>query len=163
MHLLISVLLAGASLSLVQAQNASTILPRCAQLCTLQAFNESSCTATNLTCVCKDPTYAAVFDKCETQNCTAAEQEVTDAYALNVCAPVGGFGHNNTTASSTAARVSGTATPTGNVSLMRNSTMMHNGPFNGTPLPFTGGSGVFRGCGMMVLAGLLVGGMAVAL
>lgn len=88
---------------------------------------------------------------------------VTDAYALNVCAPVGGFGHNNSTASSTAARVSGTATPSGNVSLMRNSTMMYNGPFNGTPLPFTGGSGVFRGCGMMVLAGLLVGGMAVAL
>lgn len=90
LHLLISVFLAGVSLSLVQAhQNVSTILPHCAvnqlflcgsspgafkfmadnfeQHCTLQAFNQSTCTATN-------HTYAAVFNKCEIKNCTAAEK-----------------------------------------------------------------------------------------
>lgn len=40
---------------------------------------------------------------------------------------------------------------------------MHNGTFMGTPARFTGGSGVAKGCGSVVLAGLLVGGMAVAL
>ena len=96
-----------------------------------------------------------------------AMMKVTDIYALKICAQVGGFGHNNTTASSTAAssaaRVSGTATPSGNVSLIRNSTIMYNGPFNGTPLAFTGGSGVVKGCGVVVLAGLFLGGMVVAL
>lgn len=38
--------------------------------CTLQAFNKSSCSPTNLT----DPTYAATFEKCETKNCTTAER-----------------------------------------------------------------------------------------
>ena len=98
MQLLFLILLAGASLSLVRAvQNASTVLPSCAvsqlshlasqprtskkrmsdhskQDCSLQALNESTCTVTNLTCVCKDPTFAAVFLKCETANCIAAEQ-----------------------------------------------------------------------------------------
>lgn len=158
MHLLFSVFLAGASLSLIQAlQNSSTIVPHCAKHCTLQAFNESSCNPTNLT----DPAYAAAFERCETKNCTAAEQNVTNAYAL--CTQAGGYKHINSTGSSTAARVSGTAMPTGNSNTIHNSTTMRNGTFMGTPAPFTGGSRVIKGCGAVVLAGLFVGGMAVAL
>lgn len=148
--------------------------------CTLQAFNESSCNPTNLT----DPAYAAAFERCETKNCTAAEQNgnqifsafgifsfakilltaaltVTNAYAL--CTQAGGYKHINSTGSSTAARVSGTAMPTGNSNTIHNSTTMRNGTFMGTPAPFTGGSRVIKGCGAVVLAGLFVGGMAVAL
>ena len=73
-----------------------------------------------------------------------ATTAVTDAYAVSICAAVGGFGHPNATTSSTAAMVSGAAAPTG----------------NGT---FTGGSGVIKGCGTVVLVGLLVGGIVVAL
>ncbi len=80
-----------------------------------------------------------------------ATTAVTDAYAVSICAAVGGFGHPNATASSTAAMGSGTAAPTG------------NGTFTGTPVPFTGGSGVVKGRGTVVLVGLLVGGIAVAL
>lgn len=127
--------------------------------------------------MCKDPTYAAVFDKCETANCTAAEQTgtvipllpftpfvaekslivaltVTNAYAISICAQVGGFGHNNTTVSSTAASISGTAAPTGTTT---------NGTFRGSPVPFTSGSDMVRVCGAVVLAGLSGGGLAIAL
>ena len=207
MNRLFLIFLASASLSLIQAQqSAPTILPQCAvsqlvhlaspkvpflmanhskQECTLQAFSESTCTATNLTCVCKDPTYAQKFDRCETANCSAAEQDgnlipslhlrsmfskeslmaaipVTNAYAVSVCAPVGGFGHASATLSSTATGVSGTATPTGNGTVVYNSTTNHNATFKGTPVPFTGGAEIVRGCGVVILAGLLVGGMAVA-
>ena len=155
------------------------------QECTLQAFSESTCTATNLTCVCKDPTYALQFERCETANCSAADQNgnlipllhlisvfseeplmaattVTNAYAVSVCAPIGGFGHAGATVSSTATGVRGTATPTGNGTVVYNSTTNHNATFKGTPVPFTGGAEIVRGCGVVVLAGLLVGGMAVA-
>ncbi|KAF6235658.1 hypothetical protein HO173_006341 [Letharia columbiana] len=157
LHLLISVFLAGVSLSLIQAhQNVSTILSHCAQHCTLQAFNQSTCTATN-------HTYAAVFNKCEIENCTAAEQNVTNAFALSLCSQVGRYKHINSTTSPTAASVSRTATPTGNGTMIYNSTTMHNGTFMGSPAPFTGGSGVVTACGAVVLAGLLLGGMVVAL
>ncbi|CAF9932180.1 MAG: hypothetical protein ALECFALPRED_005232 [Alectoria fallacina] len=61
-----------------------------------------------------------------------------------------------------AARVSGTASPIGNGTMTHNITTMHNGTFIGTPAPFTGGTGVAKGCGAVVLTGLLVGGMVVA-
>ena len=92
-----------------------------------------------------------------------AATTVTNAYAVSVCAPVGGFGHTSATLSSTATGVSGTATPTGNVTVVYNGTTNHSATFKGTPMPFTGGAEVVKGCGMVVLAGLLIGGMAVAL
>ena len=86
---------------------------------------------------------------------------VTNAYALSLCSQAGGYRPINSTISSAAARVSGSATPT-NSTTVHNSTM-HNGTFRWTPAPFIGGSGVSKGCGAMMLAGLLVGGIAVAL
>lgn len=156
------------------------------QFCALQAFRKNSCLAANLTCVCKDPTYAAVFDKCETKTCTSAKpkgswilflplvshfckvfadsgNEVTNAHSISLCAQLGRYRHINSTASSTAARVSGTVTPIGNGTMIHNSTTMHKGTFIGTPAPFTGGAGVVKGCGVVVLTGLWVGGMVVAL
>ena len=59
--------------------------------------------------------------------------------------------------------VSGTATPTGNGTIISNGTAPYNGTFPGPPVPFTGGSGAIRGCGVVVLAGLLVGAMTVVL
>ena len=86
---------------------------------------------------------------------------VTDAYALSLCAQVGGFGHTNYTTSSTAAKVTGTATPTGNGTMNPISTTVRNGTYMGTPSPFR--SGATKRCGAWVLAGLLAGGVAVAL
>ncbi len=124
-----------------------------------------------------------MFDKCGTKNCIAADQSgnvlslytidiilpinwvliaaitVTKAYALSVC---GGYKPINSTASASAAMVSMTATPIGGGTVNYNSTAMHNGILMATPVPYTGGSGVVKGCGAVVLAGLLVGVMAVA-
>ncbi len=86
---------------------------------------------------------------------------VTNAYASSPCAQVGGHRLINSTTFSTAARVSGTATPTGNGTMIHNSTTMYNGTFMGTPSAFR--SGAAKGCGAVVLVGLLFGGMAIAL
>lgn len=118
------------------SQNASSILPPCAIACTEQAFAGSTCTQTNITCVCKDPTYARIFDTCENTNCSAAEQQVTNAYAVRTCAPVGGFGHNSNSSNASA---------------------------TSTPVPFTGSAGgrQARLEGIAVVGSLVVGLMGV--
>lgn len=88
---------------------------------------------------------------------------MTKAYGVSLCAQVGGHRHINSTTSSVAARVSGTATSTNNGTMIHTGTTIHNGTFMGVPAPFTGGTGVIESCGAVVLAGLLVGGMAVVL
>lgn len=40
---------------------------------------------------------------------------------------------------------------------------MHNGTFMGTPALFTGGAGVVKGCGAVVIVGFLTGRVAAAL
>lgn len=67
------------------------------------------------------------------------------------------------TISATGTVVSGTATPTGNGTIISNGTTPYNGTYPGPPVPFTGGSGAIRGCGVVVSAGLLVGAMVVVL
>ena len=67
------------------------------------------------------------------------------------------------TISATGTVVSGTATPTGNGTIISNGTTGYNGTYPGPPVPYTGGSGSIRGCGVVVLAGLLVGAMVVVL
>ncbi len=84
---------------------------------------------------------------------------VTKVYALSVC---GAYKPINSTASASGPMVSRTATPIGGGTMNYNSTTMHNGILMATPVPYTGGSGVVKGCGAVVLAGLLVGVMAVA-
>ncbi|KAM0798707.1 hypothetical protein BDR22DRAFT_366629 [Usnea florida] len=163
MQFLFFVLLAGVHLSMIRAQqNLSTTLPHCAQDCNLQAFNATSCPDVNHTCACEYPVHAAVTTKCATRNCTASQQNATNTYALNPCSQLGGYGLHNATNSSTTASV-GFAMPTSNGTMIRNSTRWRNGTFMGTPAPFTGGSGVANGCGALVLAGLLFGGILVIL
>lgn len=70
----------------------------------------------------------------------------------------------NSTTSSTTATISGIVTPTVSGAVIYSNTTLYNGTVKGTPTPFvTGGSGVVKGCGAVLLAGLLVVGMAVAL
>lgn len=70
----------------------------------------------------------------------------------------------NSTTSSTTTTISGIVTPTVSGAVIYSNTTSHNGTFMGTPTPFvTGGSEVVKGCGAVLLAGLLVVGMAVAL
>ena len=70
----------------------------------------------------------------------------------------------NSTTSSTSATISGIVTPTVSGAAIYSNTTMYNGTFTGTPTPFvTGGSGVVKGGGAVLLAGLLVVGMAMAL
>ena len=87
----------------------------------------------------------------------------TNLNASTLCSQAEGYWHVNSTTSSTVAKVSGTAVPRGNSSTIHNSTRMYNGTFKGTPVPFTGGSGIAKGCEALVIAGVLVGGVAVAL
>ena len=67
------------------------------------------------------------------------------------------------TGTATGTVVSGTATPTGNGTIISNGTTGYNGTFPGPPVPYTGGTGAIRGCGVVVLSGLLVGAMVVVL
>ncbi len=72
---------------------------------------------------------------------TDAANIVTDIYALGICASVGGFGHNSSSASSTGAIPSATA--------------MGNGSMGGT-VPFTGQAGSVGGnIGWTVTVGIL--------
>lgn len=88
----------------------------------------------------------------------------TNAYASSLCAQVGGYGHVNSTTSSTAATASGTGTPPGYGAMTYSNITSPTGAFMGTPTPFvTGGSGVVKGCGVVLLAALLVVEMAVTL
>ena len=87
---------------------------------------------------------------------------VTNAYASSPCAQVGNFRDFNSTTSSTAARISATTTATGNGTNIQNYTTLHNGTFMGSPVPFTGGSGISKRCGAVVLIGQFLVGMVVA-
>ena len=86
----------------------------------------------------------------------------TGSFSYSLADPLKQKRGSTATVTATGTIVSGTATPTGN-STISNGTTPYNGTFPGPPIPFTGGTGATRGCGAVVLAGLLVGSMVVVL
>ena len=71
---------------------------------------------------------------------------VTNAYAISLCAQVGGFGSKNGSSSTAAPSASGTGAPMGNGTVM-----------TGSPVPFTGNAGSVQGYGWVVLMVLATG------
>ncbi|KAH8805187.1 hypothetical protein F5884DRAFT_442227 [Xylogone sp. PMI_703] len=70
---------------IIAADTSGDTLPPCGLLCIEESTLKSSCSLTNITCICTNAELTAVITECVSQNCTIREQLTTQKYSKDSC------------------------------------------------------------------------------
>lgn len=69
--------------------SAAALLPKCGLECTISGIAQSSCAATNQTCICTNKELAKTINECVHERCTVKEQLTTKNVSMTACnAPI---------------------------------------------------------------------------